>query len=555
LANFPLTLTEARETIAACDAAYLAGSPPPGSKLINKSTAGAVGVAARKLGLTQPSMCHRLIRCAEIYGLYPKWVSALKRKGELRDPLTQPKVWATPAKKRVVIMTAAQDDTSTDQAAWKSLETYAAHRNAEIFVGGFTYQKGLFEDHSVKTGSFSDTLRKYLQPSVVELAPRLIWYGRANILPTASDPLSGWETQTRDAWAIFPHAKIALKSVPVMPGKPGKQIMTTGVVTQSNYVQRNTGQKAEFHHTIGATVAEIAPDGSFFLRQIKTARDGSFQDLDLFVKDGKVSKGPPLEAIVWGDIHHEDLDEEKAYASWGSSDSMLDVLKPKYQFVHDSFGFNGRSHHSIDDPHVRAIISYQQQDSVKKMLVDTARFLANLRREFSNTVHVASNHNIHLEKWLKNPAGAFDVMNAGLWHRLNAEWHDAIEAGDLKFMPHAYALRNSGEPLEDVTFLREGESFTICQATHPIECGLHAHIGPNGSKGSPTSLSKIVERVNCMHTHSPAIRDGAYFGGTSTRLMLPYASRGPGAWHHADTLTYVSGARTIVTHSNGKWRA
>ena len=38
---------------------------------------------------------------------------------------------------------------------------------------------------------------------------------------------------------MFPHAKIALKCVLVMPGKPGKQVMTTGVITQANYIKKN----------------------------------------------------------------------------------------------------------------------------------------------------------------------------------------------------------------------------------------------------------------------------------------------------------------------------
>ena len=101
------------------------------------------------------------------------------------------------ASTRVVLLTAAQDDTDFYEADLVNLQAYAAHRGAEIRMGGFTYQKGLFEDHRVASGVFRKELVPYLSPEVVQLAPRLIWYGKANILPTAADPLTGWDTQTK----------------------------------------------------------------------------------------------------------------------------------------------------------------------------------------------------------------------------------------------------------------------------------------------------------------------------------------------------------------------
>jgi hypothetical protein len=402
----------------------------------------------------------------------------------------------------------------------------------------------------------------------VDLAPKLTWFGKANILPTAVDPLTGWETNTRDHWAVFPHAKIALKSVPVMPGRPGKQIMTTGVITKPNYVQKNAGQKAEFHHTPGATIAEIRPDGVFFLRQISFGKDGSFQDLDVFVKDGEVMPGPPVEAITWGDVHYEELDMDVAKVLWGwtpvacgpsigpGGSSMLDDLKPKHQFFHDSFSMKARGHHTIRDPHENALIRSEKQDSVRNMFVNTAHFLRATMRDWSTSVHVASNHNAMLDTWLKDTAGHYDPGNARIWHELNAAWFKAIEDGDgEEFQAHIFGLRNSGSDLEGVRFLNPGNSYLVCQDTAPIECGLHGDKGPRGTRGSPMGMAKLVERMNTAHTHEPQIRDGAYIAGTSSRLDLRYASKGPGAWHHAEIVTYQSGKRTIVTLADGRYRA
>lgn len=501
--------------------------------------------AARSLNLSRETYRDRLYRIRERMGI-----------GAPEDPAPSVSVSVTNTTRRY-LLTAAQDQTAIHAGFWRNLTAYAAHIGAEIMVGGFTYQKGLFEDHSVASGVFASELVPHLRAEVVQLAPRLVWYGKANILPTASEPLAGWDTQTHDAWAIFPHAKIALRSVPTMPGKPTKQIMTTGVATVENYVQRNSGQRAEFHHTIGATVVEVAPDGAFWCRQISATKDGSFQDLDVLVRGGKVSSGHGIEAITWGDIHVEWLDQHKAQGSWFGPDAMVDALRPRFQFFHDVYDFSARSHHTRNDPHERARRIVDGMDVVEDGIRQAASFLERVRRPWSTSVAVFSNHDgQHLVKWMKDPFCASDPVNAYYWHRLNAAYHDAIRSGDHAFMPHEYALRAaSSDFLRDVVFLREGQSFQICQDTAPIECGLHAHNGPRGARGSAASLARIVERVNAAHLHEATIREAAYFAGTSGRLDIPFAIRGPGAWSHADTITYASGKRSIITYNGARWRA
>lgn len=328
--------------------------------------------------------------------------------------------------------------------------------------------------------------------------------------------------------------------------------MTTGVVTVENYVQRNAGQKAEFHHTIGATIAEVMDDGRFWCRQIAAETDGSFQDLDCIVRDGIVTNGHRVESITWGDIHIEWQHEPTAMGSWFGDGCMLDALRPKYQFFHDLFDFTARSHHTRNDPHERVRRIATGMDVVEDGIAMGAQFLEETRRMWCQSVAVFSNHDgQHLAKWLKDPLAASDPANAYYWHKLNYAYHTALRASDDEFMPHEYALREaSGDELSGVRFLREGESFVVAG----VECGLHAHNGPRGARGSAASLAKIVERINGAHVHEPTIREGAYFAGTSSRIDMPYATRGPGAWHNAHIVTYQSGKRTIVTLSGDMWR-
>ena len=109
--------------------------------------------------------------------------------------------------------------------------------------------------------------------------------------------------------------------------------------------------------------------------------------------------------------------------------------------------------------------------------------------------------------------------------------------------------------LDEIRFLREDESFVICpDAGGGIEAGMHGHLGPNGSRGSPLPLSRIGRKANTAHTHSSGIYDGLYVGGTKSRLDVGW-NAGPTSWSHSDVVTYETGKRAIITTRNGKWRA
>ena len=236
---------------------------------------------------------------------------------------------------------------------------------------------------------------------------------------------------------------------------------------------------------------------------------------------------------------------------------MLDRLQPRAWFIHDSYDFEARSYHTRNDPHERARRLAEGNDDVRAALTGVAAYLARGRRPFGEIVHVASNHNMHLDTWLKDYRAAADAANAGYWHALNAAWHEAIAAGaSSRWLIHEHALRNLvPDRLEGVRFLSEGESYVVCQGVGPIECGLHGHVGPRGGRGSLPSLARIVERVNIGHGHGPGIRDGAYMGGTLSRRDAAWANKGPGDWQPSSIITLPNGKRSLVTQwDDGRWR-
>lgn len=466
---------------------------------------------------------------------------------------------------RRYLLTAAQNDTPIHERFWQNLNAYARHIGAEISVGGFSYQLGVFTDHTARNQVFAEALRPYLVHQQTSLGP-VIWCAEMNILPTAVRPLSGLDTYTRGKHGVFPHAKVQLVSVPSLEPGGAAILYTTGACTTPNYVEKKAGLKAIFHHQIGATLVEIDADGTPFMRQITAAvDDGSFQDLDCKVANGYVTSGHRVEAITWGDIHREKIDPVVARACWGldtekdviedTRGTMLDVLQPRHQFFHDLLDFESRNHHRRGDHAFLFKMIHKGTDRVEDAMESCARFLRLTARDWCASVVVPSNHNDAYPRWLREADPRQDPLNARFWFESNLEIYKAIERGDEAFDVFRWALtRFDPRELEDIVFLPRNGSYLICQAHGGIETVLHGDQGPNGARGTPLNLTKVGSRLNTGHTHTASILDGVYTAGLCGLFDQGY-NEGPSSWSHTQIITYPNAKRTLVTIRNGRWRA
>jgi hypothetical protein len=464
---------------------------------------------------------------------------------------------------RRFILTAAQDETPVHQAFWANLHAYAAWNDARVIVGGFTYQKGLFEDHATRTAVFASAVQPFLAHQRVDLGV-VVFCAEMNILPTATRPLQGLESYSAGQWAVFPHAKVQLVSVPTISPNGATILMTTGACTLPNYVAKKAGLKAEFHHVIGATLVEIDGAGRAFCRQLNAADDGAFQDLDVRVSGGKVTTANRVEAVTYGDIHREKLDPAVALGTWGfdveteatvTSDNLLDVLRPRHQVFHDLLDFTTRNHHSRGDHQFRFQMLCRGTDSVEDAMRSTGRFVRMTSREFCTSVVAPSNHNDAYPRWLREADFRQDPANALFWLRSTTAVYEAIAREETDFDVFRWAMVTSDPAgMAEIVFPPRNGSYVICQAAGGIECAIHGDLGPNGARGTPNNLTRIATKMNTGHTHSASILDGVYTAGLSGLMDQGY-NKGPSSWSHSHVVTYPNGKRTILTMRDGRWRA
>ena len=471
---------------------------------------------------------------------------------------------ATPDTKRrkaegsVFVFTAAQNNTYVHKKFLQSLLCYVQDRGATLYVSPFTYNKNEFQNGTKDDPEdwYDPAIRQYLTTSSVEITKDLVFCGELNILPTAVNPLSGLENYTRHASSIVPHAKVQMKSVATMKHDPVKFLYTTGAVTMRNYIQKKAGQKASFHHVFGALVVEIDGDGDWFARQLVASNDGTFYDLTNKYTPRGVTSGHRAAGINWGDLHSECRDEQVFEGAFSMvSGSILDTLRPYYQFAHDLTDFRARNHHGMGDPYFLAQNYHRGEDSVREGLLRSATMLWELYRPWTKTIVVESNHDQALKRWLADPRGHWDSVNNEYRHELNTYVLRCIREG-IRPSPFEYALRQLGVTAREATFLAEDTSFELCpQPDGPgIECGMHGHRGPNGARGNVNSLRSVGKKANIGHSHSAAIIDGVYVAGVSARLDLDY-NVGPSSWSHSHIVTYSNSKRAIITMRGKKWRA
>lgn len=445
------------------------------------------------------------------------------------------------------IITSAQNATPINEPFFKSLLEFCKHNDAKLIVIPYRYRNptSVFSDKNYEW--WDERLIPYIADTRFNVTDSLKLMGDIKIQPTAAKPLSGMDSLTGLESAIFGHPKVQLKTIATRPGEMAKILTTTGSITIPNYTNSKSGKKGQHHHSYSAVVVEKDVGVPFHLRHVTACKDGSFIDLDTEYRVDGAQPAAPALALVLGDIHQLFTDPDVDRAVFGKH-GIVSALKPANVIMHDVMDSYSITHHHRKDPFTRVVKNINGVDSVRSEIEGVIHYL-NDRSKFATLHVVSSNHHNHIRQWLSETDWRTDPVNAEFY--LETALHlvrnsEMTASGASVPDPFQYWIEKS---CPSINLYSGRESLQVAD----FELGLHGHQGPNGSRGSLNSLSKIGRKVIVGHSHSPGREDGSLCVGTSSRLDLEYAS-GPSSWLHSHAVIYANGKASLVHVINGKWR-
>lgn len=406
------------------------------------------------------------------------------------------------------VITSAQNATPVHPGFLASILNYCEENDAQFIVIPYRYKNptSLWTANNKDQEWWAPSIKEYIVDETVRLSDNTVVLGGVKVQPTAEAPLSGFDGYTGMDSAIIGHPKVQLRTVPTPSQHLPKILTTTGAVTIPNYTDSKAGFKGEFHHSLAALIVEIDLQNNCHIRHVHgDDAVGSFYDIDkLYAPDG-VTSGHRIAALITGDSHAEFMDETVLAATYMNEDSIVNTLLPEVIVRHDVEDFYARNHHHRGNDVIAYGKHHFGRDNVEDSLQLTADFLDLTTFPNSVNVIVKSNHDEALNRWLKESDPKFDQENALLYYWLKFNQMKSVKMTSTGFSsmdPFEFwclnPLNEKGlKNKEQTLFLKRDESFRV----HGIELGFHGDIGPNGSRGSIKSFSKIGPKTIIGHSH------------------------------------------------------
>ena len=439
-------------------------------------------------------------------------------------------------KKRFII-TWAQNDTPIHKEFFKNIKAYAKFIDADVHViaGRYKNPTSVFTNEQKKGDKWAKDVLPYLDANRHDIHKHVSVMSDVKIQPTGVNPLTGLGGLSGINSCIFGSPKVHMEVLGALEGHKPKIMFTTGAVTKSNYTDSKAGKKGEFHHTLGFVVVEIKNEEKFFARQVTARASGEFTDLYFKVKEQKVSKIKQIEALILGDVHLGDEDEEVMKAT----KELLDKVKPNHTVIHDLFDGYSISHHHVNDP----VLQYQKEvagtNSLKKEVDNMLKWLEKMKKY--NLVIVRSNHDDFVDRWV-----------------INSDWKKNIK-NSMEYMEYARVLLANEAPkglipyiinqkFKDIKTLGRMDSFKV----KSWELGAHGDYGQNGSRGSLNQFRNLNTKIVLGHSHTPGRKDGSLSVGTSTKLRLGY-NLGASTWLHSHVMIHKDGKAQHIIMIGGEF--
>lgn len=425
------------------------------------------------------------------------------------------------------IISSAQNASTVNIEFLRNMEAYAKFIHAEIGIIATRYKNptSLWIDEDV----WASPVQPYLTATRQFLHKDLLLLGDFKVQATSPNPTNGIEVFGNEASVIVGSPRIEFRSVPVLPTQKQKFLYSTGTVTTPNFTDSVAGGKAAAHHSYGFVVIEVESDEVVHIRSVSASEDGSFNDLIYRVEDEKVFT-EKVDILVWGDSHFAQKEEKVTFAFR----KLCADLYVSTSVLHDVWDSRSINVHNIKKPIIQHKLMVEGKDDLKKELNQMYFELDWFERNMEKTYVIASNHDDMLDRAMEQSDWRSNLKNAEIFVELLMLTlsHKATNGLIPYYINNRY---------KKIVALGTNDSLVL----NDVELGLHGHKGPNGSKGSIQSFSKLSTKTIIGHSHSPGIKWGCYQVGISCSMQHGY-NDGLSSWAYAGVTLNKHGKRQMI---------
>lgn len=439
------------------------------------------------------------------------------------------------------VVVSAQNNTRVFKGFWDALQVYCKHNKAELVVIASHY-KNMDAWNRDDNKYWVDEVQPYIVHGDIELGDVTI-KAKFKISATTLYPLAGKQAHGAGKWSIFGHPQHAMQSIATPGDEYPLRQYTTGSCTRENYSVSDIGERARFNHIFGALTINFRKKHKYpFIRLLTADGVGSFYDLDKRYTSTKVTTGHRIECLTPGDEHVKFNACEKAM--YTGKNSIAGKLRPKRIFRHDVLdGYAGSHHHEHDDV-LQFRKFHQRDDDYRAELDELVDFINRTTPKDAVTLIVPSNHDEHLDKWLRRTDARKDPRNALLIMELRKAQYENSLSGKTTNALQIYLEPRLKCKYE---FLSRNRAYMVDGVDH----AQHGDKGTKGSRGSLRGFSRMAHKMTVAHSHTPGVEKGVQQVGKSTG-DLEYESG------YTDTsitcvIQYPGGKRTPIDIYGNDW--
>lgn len=445
-----------------------------------------------------------------------------------------------------VFVTAAQNETGYNREVFASIIKYKEFLEGkgfkvELVVIPCKYRNPTtrreYENYERPTDWWDYDLRPYLYFNKLQFGDVMI-SANSRVVPTAQNPLSGYEVLASGRHLILGHPRIHFKTLPRFYGDPLHTMVSTGYITYKNYSLSKAGDKGFEHHSYGFTIIEKdTPNKCLIPRPIKINSDGSFTDIKFEVTPEEVREVNSCKAYIPGDIHHEQLD----HAKWGVTLDIMNKLNPEKVVLHDVLDGNRFNHHNSKDMYTQRRLVVENKYLIRDEVDAAIDFCADLQSNIMCDLKIVqSNHDDFLDRFVNEFNWKRDLHNSDAYldYAKIQQTQNLSEHGNI----FGYLINRE----TDAEYIPYWKGLSVSN----YQIGHHGDKGINGARGSANSFARVNTKMIHGHSHSPMIKDGVTVVGVSCKLWQPYNSKGMSSWAHADSIIHNTGKNQLLVYND-----